>query len=112
MTNAKSAGIALKTALTRALGDHPLVGDIRGDGLMLGIELVANKATKLPFDAALKVPARIVALGYEEGVIVRPLTNVIAMSPPLTLSAEDIEVLVSGPRRAFDRMLDALAAAR
>jgi L-2,4-diaminobutyrate transaminase len=110
VANAKSAGIALKAALLRALGDHPLVGDIRGEGLMLGIELVADKAAKLPFDAALKVPARIVALGYEEGVIVRPLTNVIAMSPPLTLSAEDIEVLVAGLRRAFDRMLDALLA--
>ncbi len=108
VANAKTAGTALKAALKRAFGDHPLVGDIRGEGLMLGIELVADKATKLPFDPALKLTVRIVAFDYDEGVIVRPLTNVIAISPPLTLSAEDIEVLVAGLRRAFDRMLNAL----
>ena len=107
---AKTAGVALKSALIAALGDHPLVGDIRGEGLMLGIELVADKQAKRPLDPALKAPARIVALGYEEGVIVRPLTNVIAMSPPLTLSMDDIEVLVGGLRRAFDRALDQFGA--
>jgi L-2,4-diaminobutyrate transaminase len=103
---AKTAGVALKAALIKALGDHPLVGDIRGDGLMLGVELVADKATKRPLDPSLKAPGQIVALGYEEGVIVRPLNNVIAMSPPLTLSVNDIAVLVEGLRRAFDRALD------
>jgi L-2,4-diaminobutyrate transaminase len=105
---AKSAGEALKSALIAALGDHDLVGDIRGEGLMLGIELVADKATKRPFNPSLKASGRIVTLGYEEGVIVRPLTNVIAMSPPLTLSLDDIEVFVGGLRRAFDRAKDVL----
>jgi len=107
---AKTAGVALKSALIKTLGDHPLVGDIRGDGLMLGIELVADKATKQPLAPSLKAPGRIVALGYEEGVIVRPLNNVIAMSPPLTLSLDDIDVLVGGLRRAFDRALDQVGA--
>jgi len=103
---ARRAGAALKSALVAELGDHPLVGEIRGEGLMLGIELVADKAAKRPLDPSLKAPARIVALGYEEGVIVRPLANVIAMSPPLTLSMDDIGVLVGGLRRAFDRALE------
>ena len=70
--NAKRAGATLKATLKHELGDHPLVGDIRGEGLMIGIEFVADRETKRAFDPALKVPQRIVAAGYDEGVIVPP----------------------------------------
>ncbi len=106
--NARLSGRILISALVRRFADHPLVGDIRGAGMMAAIELTADKPRKTPFDPALRVPARIVAHGYEEGVIVRPLANLIAMSPPLTMQEEDIETLVCGLRRAFDRTLSEL----
>lgn len=102
--NARESGLVLKTALLREFGDHKLVGDIRCEGMMAGIELTADKARKTPFDPALKVPARIVSYGYDEGVIVRPLANLIAMSPPLTMREDEVEMLVRGVRRAFDKM--------
>ncbi|WP_202911180.1 aminotransferase [Ancylobacter sp. TS-1] len=107
--NAASAGTELKAALKARIGDHPHVGDIRGVGLMLAVEMVADRATRQPFDLSLKVGARIVAKAYEQGVIVRPLGNMIAMSPPLTLTSANIEELVAGLGRAVDAATDELA---
>src|SRR5262249_61042947 len=55
------------------LSDHPLVGEARGLGLVGGIELVADRATKRSFDAKAAVGARAVAFAEEEGLIVRAL---------------------------------------
>ncbi len=110
--NAKRAGATLKATLKRELGDSPIVGDIRGEGLMIGIELVADRDTKRAFGAALKVPQRLVAAGYDAGVIVRPLANLIAMSPPLTLSEDNIHEFVGGLKRAFAAVTDDLTLLR
>ncbi|WGD29580.1 aminotransferase [Ancylobacter sp. WKF20] len=107
--NAASAGTELLAALKARIGDNPIVGDIRGLGLMLAVETVADRATKQPFDLSLKVGARIVAKAYEQGVIVRPLGNMIAMSPPLTLSSAHIDELVTGLGRAVDAVAEELA---
>ena len=90
------------------MAGSPIVGDIRGEGLMIGIELVKEKAGRVSFDPGLKVPARIVAAGYEEGILVRPLANLIAMSPPLTLSDDNVAELVGGLTKAFHTITDAL----
>lgn len=99
--NAKRSGAILKAALEKELADCPIVGDIRGVGLMLAIELVADRSRKYPIGASHKAPQKIVARGYENGIIVRPLANHIAMSPPLILSEADIEELVTGLKAAI-----------
>jgi adenosylmethionine-8-amino-7-oxononanoate aminotransferase len=53
-----------------------------------------------------------VAKGYEEGVIVRPLTNLLAMSPPLVLSENEVDQFVSGLKRAVDAVTNEVAAAK
>ncbi len=57
--NARAMGLRLRAALDRRFGDHPHVGDIRGRGLLVAIELVADRATKAPFAAAAQMHARI-----------------------------------------------------
>ncbi|MFB2553765.1 aminotransferase [Ensifer soli] len=108
--NAARAGAALKARLKAELGDHPLVGDIRGEGLMIGVELVADKATKQELNLGLKVGPRVMARGYHEGILVRALPHrtVMAMSPPLILSDDNIDELVTGLKKAIGFVHDEL----
>ncbi len=104
--NAARAGDMLKARLNADLGDHPLVGDIRGDGLMIGVELVADRKSRAMIDLAHKAAIRVMKRGYEENILVRALPhgNTIAMSPPLTLSDENIDELVPALKRAIDHV--------
>ena len=81
---------------------HDIVGDVRGQGFMLGIELVADKQTKEPLPLA----HRIYQLCLGLGVIVRPIGSVVVISPPLTLKHADIGKLIS----ALDQSIAQLAA--
>jgi len=108
--NAAQIGALLKERLNRDLGDHPLVGDIRGEGLMIGVELVADKESRAMIDLAHKAAIRVMKRGFEEGFLVRALPhgNVIAISPPLILTEDHVDELVSGLKRAIDHVHDEL----
>jgi 4-aminobutyrate---pyruvate transaminase len=91
----------------KPLGDHPLVGEARGIGLVAGIEIVADKATKRSFDAERGVAARVVRFAEDEGLIVRPLSgDCISICPPLVISEDEIDQLFDRLGRALDRTLD------
>ena len=104
--NSARRGTVLKQRLAADLGDHPMVGDIRGEGLMIGVELVADKQTRAMIDLAHKAGIRVMKRGFEEGFLVRALPhgNVIALSPPLTLTEDHVDELVSGLKRAIDHV--------
>lgn len=70
-----------------------IVGDVRGSHLMVGIELVQDKATKASFPYDLAVTHRIFKKCLELGVVVRPVGNVIVLSPPLIITREQIDIL-------------------
>jgi len=90
-----------------ALADHPLVGEVQGIGLIGGIELVADKATKKSFEPARAVAATIGQFAQDEGVIVRPLMgDRIAFCPPLVIGEADIDELFARFGRALDKGLD------
>ncbi len=94
-------------ARLNALGDHPLVGQARGLGLIGGVELVADKAGKRSFAAAHGVGARAVRFAEEEGLIVRAVIgDVLTLSPPLIISAAEIDDLFDRLGRALDKTLD------
>jgi len=89
------------------LGEHPLVGEARGMGLMGGLELVADKAGKRAFDPKLGVAARCVRIAEEEGLIVRAVVgDTVTVCPPLIIKAEEIDELFARLSRALDRTLD------
>jgi len=90
-----------------ALGEHPLVGEARGLGLVGGLELVADKSSKRSFDAKAGVAPRAVAFAEEEGLIVRFLAgDVVSICPPLIISPAEIDELFDCLTRALDRTLD------
>ncbi|MEO8602053.1 MAG: adenosylmethionine--8-amino-7-oxononanoate transaminase [bacterium] len=72
----------------------PHVGDVRQWGLMVGIELVRDVATRAVFDPALKIGQRVIKAARRRGVLLRPLGNVVILMPPLSISAEELAQLV------------------
>jgi len=71
------------------------VGDVRQWGLMVGIELVHERESRRPYDAAARIGQRVVRETRQRGVILRPLGNVIVLMPPLSVSEAEIDTLVS-----------------
>jgi 4-aminobutyrate--pyruvate transaminase len=86
--------------------DHPLVGEVRGVGLIAAVEVVADKASKTPFDPPGQVGAYLAQRTQENGVILRNLMDSLAFCPPLIITEEQIDTLLS----AFGRALDETAA--
>jgi 4-aminobutyrate--pyruvate transaminase len=84
------------------LRDHPLVGEVRGIGLLAGVELVADKATRRAFDPALRVGAYADDRALAHGLVVRALGNTLALCPPLVIEEQHIEQIVERLTRAID----------
>jgi 4-aminobutyrate---pyruvate transaminase len=90
----------------RRLGEHSLVGEARGIGLIGGLELVADKRTKRAFDPKLGVAARCVAAAQNEGLIVRHLGgDTVSLCPPLIISPQELGEMFERLGRALDRTL-------
>ncbi len=87
----------------RALMDHPLVGEARGVGLVGGLEVVADKATKRSFSPKQGVAPKVVFFGQQEGVIVRAIGDTISICPPLIITAVEVDEMFDRITRAFDK---------
>jgi adenosylmethionine-8-amino-7-oxononanoate aminotransferase len=92
----------------KALEELPLVGEVRGLGLMACVECVADRASKNPLTLDLEVGKRIDRHCQELGLLVRPLIHMCVMSPPLTISLEQIDDMVSILRRGIELTMDDL----
>ena len=109
-------GHRLRTLLEAALATHPHVGEIRGRGLLVGVELVADRATRAPFPRAARVTEGIVAAAQERGVLLYSGTGVadgvdgdtILLGPPFVVTddeltriadvmAESVDAAIGGP---------------
>ncbi len=88
---AAAKGKRLLDGLRQALGDHPTVGEVRGLGLMCGIEYVKDRATKETFDAADTVGPRIHAEGVARGLFSRTRGDVYQIAPPIVTSEQTID---------------------
>jgi len=88
---AAAKGKRLLDGLEAALGDHPNVGEVRGLGLMCGIEYVQDRATKEPFPAAEAVGPRIHAAGAARGLFSRTRGDVYLVAPPIASAEATID---------------------
>jgi 4-aminobutyrate--pyruvate transaminase len=94
-------------ARLHALGEHPLVGEARGIGLIGGVELVADKGAKRSFEPAWGLGARCVRFAEENGLIVRSVAgDVVSICPPLIIEPQEIDELFDRLARALDQTLD------
>ena len=85
------------------LADHPLVGEVRGAGLIAGVELVADKATRRSFGTPGKVTAQAADYSHEEGLISRNIGETVALCPPMIVTEDDVAEIVARLSRALDR---------
>ena len=99
--NARAMGEVLQRELRR-FADHPLVGEVRGVGLIAAVELVADKETKARFDPVGKAGGALFGKGHEHGVIVRAIGDQIAFCPPMIITEAEVIEMVARFGRALD----------
>jgi 4-aminobutyrate---pyruvate transaminase len=98
-------GPHLQRELRRRFADHPLVGEVRGMGLIAAVEIVADKAGRGNFDPAAKVGGRLTRLLEENGVISRAVANdSLCFSPPLVISKEEIDEMLARVEKSLDEL--------
>ena len=101
VSRAKTLGPVLQSTLGR-LREHPIVGDVRGTGLILGMELMQDGEKGIPFDSALKVGARVDTAALSHRLIIRVIGDRLVFAPPLIIESEDIEEISQRLERALD----------
>ncbi|WP_395710572.1 aminotransferase [Reyranella sp.] len=86
----------------RKLADHPIVGHVNGVGLIAGLELVADKATRRPFPAEVQIGAVADRMAKKHGLILRVIGNRLALSPPLIITRDEVGELLQRLGRTLD----------
>lgn len=112
LANVNAMGARLHSGLEAVLGASPYVGDIRGRGLFRGIELVADRDTKTPFDPSRKIHAKIKRHAMARGLISYPMGGTIdgihgdhiLLAPPYIISPDEVDLII-------ERIADAINAA-
>ncbi|MDT6942144.1 aspartate aminotransferase family protein [Brucella pseudogrignonensis] len=105
LENGRKAGQRLMAGL-HGLADHPLVGDVRGRGMLAAIELVTDKEKKTPLPAAADPAHRIFDRAWDNGLVIRAFANgVLGYAPPLCCTDEDIDAIIERTRITLDQTL-------
>jgi adenosylmethionine-8-amino-7-oxononanoate aminotransferase len=91
----------LRERLAAEVAPLPHVGEVRQQGVMVGIELVADRDARTPYPAAARLGQRVVRAARARGVVIRPLGDVIVLNPPLAIAPADVDRLVDVTRDAI-----------
>ncbi|MEQ8320420.1 MAG: aspartate aminotransferase family protein [Rhodospirillales bacterium] len=102
--NVRSTGAYFQDSMRAAFAGHPMVGEVRGEGLLAAIEFVADKDIRTFFDPALKVGAKMSAAALENGVIARamPHGDILGFAPPLCITKEEVDEIIAAVSKALD----------
>lgn len=106
LENGRKAGKRLMEGL-RSLADHPLVGDIRGRGMLAAIELVTDKERKTPLPAAADPGRRIFERAWANGLVIRAFNSgILGFAPPLCCTDDDIDGILERTRMTLNQTLE------
>ena len=101
--NAAARGQQLFEGLQKLYDDFDVIGDVRGGhGLMCALELVSDRTTKKPIDKA--TPVKLQKAAYESGAMIRVSGPNVILSPPLVLTAEDVDTILAALRTGFQSL--------
>lgn len=103
--HAAEVGAYMREGLAR-FADHPLVGEVRGRGLIAAVELVADKATKAKFEPVGKVGMKMFDQAHENGLIIRNIGDTIAFCPPMIITHAQVDEML----KRFSATLDDVTA--
>jgi 4-aminobutyrate--pyruvate transaminase len=105
LSHVRQVGPYMQAQLRARFADHPLVGEVRGVGLVAAVELVEDKATRRNFDPAKKIGGRLTKLGEANGVILRAMTNdSMGFSPPLIITEAEIDLMLDRVAKSLDEL--------
>lgn len=115
--NAAQKGSYLREKLERIAEASEIIGDVRGKGLLIGIEFVKNKRSKQPFPRKVNLVNKVVNANFAEGLLVYPANagkrgidgDAVIIAPPLTITKEEADELVRRFKRGLDKTEKALA---
>ena len=104
--NARDTGTYFQKRLQEEFADHPMVGEVRGVGLMAAIEFMKDGKKREHFDPALKVGGKVSAAALEEGMIARamPHGDILGFAPPLILTKDEVDIVVDKTKKAIERV--------
>ena len=110
LDNVKAQGAYLARRLNERFGNHPFVGDVRGRGLLQGVELVADRSGKAPFDPRLELNARVKAQAMARGLMVYPTGGTVdgiagdhvLLAPPFIIDNALVDTIVERLGEAID----------
>lgn len=104
--NARDTGAYFQKRLQDSFADHPLIGEVRGVGLMAALEFVADKNTKEAFDPALIIGPRMSNAALAEGLIARAMPNqtALGLAPPLTVTRAEVDDIIGRLERAVTKV--------
>jgi adenosylmethionine-8-amino-7-oxononanoate aminotransferase len=106
LENGEKMGARLMAGLN-GLMDHPLVGDVRGRGMLAAVELVTDKEAKTPLPASVQPATRLFDRAWEHGLIVRSFAQgIFGYAPPLCCSEEEIDMIIERTRKVLDLTLE------
>ncbi|RWP26141.1 aspartate aminotransferase family protein [Mesorhizobium sp.] len=106
LENGRKAGKRLMEGL-RSLADHPLVGDVRGRGMLAAIELVTDKERKTPLPAAADPGRRIFERAWANGLVIRAFNSgILGFAPPLCCTDDDIDGILERTRMTLDQTFE------
>jgi adenosylmethionine-8-amino-7-oxononanoate aminotransferase len=88
---------------------HPMIGNVSGLGLLVGLDLVKDRDTKEPFPKAAKVGERLIGEFEKRSLILRPSDTSITMGPPLCITRGEVDEIVTGIDEALDEVERQLA---
>jgi L-2,4-diaminobutyrate transaminase len=104
--NARTTGAYLNKAMGKALGDHPQVGEVRGEGMLCAVELVEERQGRRLFEPAGQHGPKVAAALLKRGVIARamPQGDILGFAPPLCLTEAEADVVVDATREAVEEV--------
>ncbi|MCC6176952.1 MAG: aspartate aminotransferase family protein [Chloroflexi bacterium] len=108
--NARVMGERMRERLDAMLVQFPMVGEVRGAGLLQGLELLEDRATARPFDPALKPGKLIERAAHARGLIFRCGSDYVAFAPPLTVTADDVDEMCDILEQSLAEVQEALPA--
>jgi L-2,4-diaminobutyrate transaminase len=104
--NARDTGAYFQQRLHETFDDHPMVGEVRGVGLMAALEFGTGTDRRTAFDPNLKIGPKVSAAALEEGMIARamPHGDILGFAPPLVVTPAEIDKIVEMTKRAVDKV--------
>lgn len=105
---AAQTGAYLREQMHAAFDAHPLVGEVRGAGMLAALEFMADKDGRRPFDPVLKVGPRVSAAAFQRGLIARamPHGDMLGFAPPRVATRADVDEIVRLTKSAVDEVAE------